>query len=358
MRVSRLSIACLAALVILFTGCRQQTPAVQPRTDQELTADVQAKIQSESALAGQNIQVAVNNGVVTLNGTSADASSRALAGTDTGLVPGVKAVVNNLEIRPAGAMSALSQPAPRPEPKATHNRNQRSDKRAQPKSEKERAEESAPTPAAAAASPTSVLSSPVAPERGPRSVTLAAGTVIPVRITESLDSETAEPNQTFHATVATDLERGGVVVIPQGTPVLGRVADAKSAARFKGSSLLALELTRIDLQHKRIAVTTDTFSKEGAGRGKNTAQKVGGGAVVGAVIGALAGGSKGAAIGAAAGAGAGAGVNAATRGEQIKIASETLLNFTLQQSLSITTNELARTEASGGESELSQRAPQ
>jgi hypothetical protein len=49
------------------------------------------------------------------------------------------------------------------------------------------------------------------------------------------------------------------------------------------------------------------------------------------------GGGKGAAIGAGVGAGAGAGSEIITKGEQVKVPSETLLEFTLQQSVSIPT---------------------
>jgi len=56
---------------------------------------------------------------------------------------------------------------------------------------------------------------------------------------------------------------------------------------------------------------------------------------IGAIIGAIAGGGKGAAIGAAAGGGLGGGVQAATKGQQIKLPSETVLNFTLQAPLTV-----------------------
>jgi hypothetical protein len=63
---------------------------------------------------------------------------------------------------------------------------------------------------------------------------------------------------------------------------------------------------------------------------------VGGGAVLGAIIGGIAGGGKGAAIGAGAGSAAGAGVQVLTRGQQVKVPSETLLEFRLQQPVTIT----------------------
>lgn len=61
-----------------------------------------------------------------------------------------------------------------------------------------------------------------------------------------------------------------------------------------------------------------------------------GGAAAGTIIGAIAGGGKGAGIGAAVGGGAGAGSEIVTKGDQVKVPSETLLDFTLQQDVSIT----------------------
>jgi hypothetical protein len=119
--------------------------------------------------------------------------------------------------------------------------------------------------------------------------------------------------------------------------VVGRVVDAKDAAHFKGSSLLSIELTQINTRNRQIPVVTESYSREGKARGKNTAVKTGGGAALGAIIGALAGGGKGAAIGAVAGGGAGAGVNAVTRGEQVEIQPETLINFKLQSPITVTT---------------------
>jgi outer membrane lipoprotein SlyB len=63
---------------------------------------------------------------------------------------------------------------------------------------------------------------------------------------------------------------------------------------------------------------------------------VGGGAALGAIIGALAGGGRGAAIGAGVGGGAGGVYQGATKGNQVKVPSETKLDFQLDQPVSIT----------------------
>ena len=69
------------------------------------------------------------------------------------------------------------------------------------------------------------------------------------------------------------------------------------------------------------------------GANRRTAEMVGGGAVLGTIIGAIAGGGKGAAIGAAVGAAAGAGTEILTKGKEVRVPSETVLNFRLDQDL-------------------------
>jgi hypothetical protein len=169
----------------------------------------------------------------------------------------------------------------------------------------------------------------------PQKVTIPSGTTLAVRLVDTIDSETAQPSQTFHATLDSPLAVEGEVAIPAGYEVEGHVVDVKSAGKFAGQSLLALQLDRISVGGKYYNIQTDQYRRQGTSRGKNTAEKVGAGAAIGAIIGGIAGGGKGAAIGAAAGGGLGGGVQAATHGQQIKLPSETVLNFTLQAPLTV-----------------------
>ncbi|MDE3186872.1 MAG: BON domain-containing protein [Acidobacteriota bacterium] len=318
--------AMLALAVGLASGCKTQQPAEQPvaRTDQQIANDVQAKIQGESALAGQSIQISVTGGVATLSGTVNDDASRALAGNDSGAVDGVKTVVNNLTVQPQQTQARGAAPP------STQSRS------ARPRYTPPQQTAAAPAPVQPAP-PVQAAPVPAAPQ-GPvvKEITIAAGTVVPVRMTDALDTKTAQPNDVFHGTLASDLKANGVVALPRGTPILGRVVDAKGAAHFKGNSLLTIELTQLTAHGQKISLVTDAYSKEGKGRGKDTAVKTGAGAAVGAIIGALAGGGKGAAIGAAAGGGTGAGINAITRGQEVQIPAETLLNFNLQSPITVT----------------------
>jgi hypothetical protein len=180
-----------------------------------------------------------------------------------------------------------------------------------------------------------VNTAPSAPA-APVKVTVPAGTTLSVRLVDTLDSETAQQGQTFRASLDSPLAVDGDVVIPAGYDVEGHIVDVKSAGKFSGRSELTLQLDRIAVGGKHYSIQTDQWRREGASRTKNTAAKVGTGAAIGAIIGGIAGGGKGAAIGAAAGGGLGGGVQAATKGQQIKLASETVLNFTLQGPLTVT----------------------
>jgi hypothetical protein len=340
----RLAGVLLAGLLLAAAGCKHQPSAEQPapRSDQQIASDIQAKISAEAALNGENIQVAVNGGVATLSGIATGEASRALAGNEAGSIDGVKTVVNNLTVAPATVAAAAPPPRPRPEPAPRKPRH----KAAPAPPPVEQPEPPAPPPApdntAAAPLPPPPPAAPAPPPAPPKpvakTVILPEGTVIPVRMIDTLDSANAQPNQTFRGTLAGDLIADGMIALPQGTTVVGRIVDAKDAAHFKGSALLSIELTAIDTRGRSIPLVTDTYTKEGAGRGKNTAAKAGGGAALGAIIGALAGGGKGAAIGAVAGGGAGTAVNGITRGQQVQILTEALVNFHLQSPLSVTTS--------------------
>jgi hypothetical protein len=162
-------------------------------------------------------------------------------------------------------------------------------------------------------------------------VTIPAGQSILVRMIDGVDSSKNHVGDIFHASLETDLTVNGTLVARKGTDVYGRLAEAKEAGHISGSSELQLELTRMVIDGRDYPVVSSDYTLQGKGRGKNTAEKVGGGAALGAIIGAIAGGGKGAAIGAGVGGGAGGAVQVLTRGQQVKVPSETLLEFRLQQ---------------------------
>jgi hypothetical protein len=168
------------------------------------------------------------------------------------------------------------------------------------------------------------------------SVTIPAGQTMLVRMIDEIDSKHNVVGDVFHATLETDLTVNDVLVARRGSDVYGRLAYAKEAGHFSGSSELQLELTRLMIEGREFPIVTGDYTLRGKGRGEDTAKKVGGGAVAGAIIGAIAGGGQGAAIGAGVGSAAGAGAQILTRGHQVRVPSETLLEFRLDQPAKVT----------------------
>ena len=168
---------------------------------------------------------------------------------------------------------------------------------------------------------------------------LAAGTKVPVRTEDAINSGTAVEGQTYAAEIAADVvDANGDVVIPHGSNAQLVIRSASKGGRFRGASDLALDLQSVSVEGQQYTIsTTDVQQKgrQGLGANKRTAEFAGGGAAFGAIIGALAGGGKGAAIGAGAGGGAGALTQILTKGGSIKVPAETVLTFQLDQAVQI-----------------------
>lgn len=183
-------------------------------------------------------------------------------------------------------------------------------------------------PPAAASAPPQQSSVAVAPDG---SVTIPAGQSLLVRMIDGVDSSTNHVGDIFHASLETDLILNNILIARKGADVYGRLAQAQQAGHISGSSELQLELTRMVIDGHDYPLVSSDYSLKGDSRGSDTAKKVGVGAIGGAILGAIIGGGKGAAVGAGVGSAAGAGVQVMTRGQQVKVPSETLLEFRLQQ---------------------------
>jgi hypothetical protein len=176
-------------------------------------------------------------------------------------------------------------------------------------------------------------------EISPAFVTIPAGTLISVRTMDTIDSTYNLVGDRFQASLEEPLTLEGTVVVARDALVYGRLTQSKESGTFTGRSQLRLELTGIVVNGKMVPVVTGEYEATGKSRGASTAKRTVGGAALGAIIGAVADGGQGAAIGAGVGAGAGAGSEIITRGDQVKVPSETLLDFTLQQDMSIPTRQ-------------------
>ena len=298
----------------LIAGCNK------PITDAALTTNVQSTLSGDAAINKQPIQATVLNGVVTLSGNVSDDTASSVAAEDTAKVKGVKEVVNNLQIAGVEVAPTVVTPAAPSVARQTTGEERRAIASHQP-----------------LPPPESAPSAPPAPTF--REVSVPAGTDIPIRITQTLDSERTQEGDSFSGVVTREVVADGAVVIPAGSGVSGRVVASHEAGHYKGHSLLSIQLTAVNRHGHSVALSTDDYTVEGKNRGTNSAEKIGGGAAVGAILGGIFGGGKGAAIGGLAGGGGGAAYQGFTRGQQVSIPSETVIRFRLSNSFTVRTAE-------------------
>lgn len=182
----------------------------------------------------------------------------------------------------------------------------------------------AATTAPAAAAPAPGAAAPTPPVAS--SVTIPGGTILLVRMVDSVSSKDPQGKR-FTASLDADLTVNGVVAARTGTKVYGRVQSAQQARRFAGQSKFELQLTELAVGPNLVPLLTSGYTDAGARSGGKTVK----GAAVGAGIGAIADGGDGAAKGAAIGALA----SGLKKGESLAINSGTLLEFRLQQPVTV-----------------------
>ena len=325
-------ITLLVAVLALAVACAKAP------NDAQVTSDIQNKLGADSGLQNKQLTVQAANGTVTLSGTVDNDAQREAAAKYAAAEPGVKRVIDNLQVAPisaaaetapaSAAVEAAPAQAQKPSPLAkTHNRTpQRQDPQNQ------MAQSAAAVPPPNSAPPAAPAPAPP-PE--PAKVTIPSGASLAVRLVDTIDSASAQTGDRFHATLDVPLAVDGEVVVPAHYDVDGQVVNAQASGKFAGRALLELQLDRIKVGERWYNIQTDHFKQETGSRGKNTAEKVGGGAIAGAILGGIFGGGKGAAIGSVAGAGAGGGVQAASKKPDIKLSAEKILTFTLQAPVTI-----------------------
>jgi hypothetical protein len=188
----------------------------------------------------------------------------------------------------------------------------------------------APAPAGSAAQPPAAASSqPESAPAPPAPLVIPAGTRIRVRLGQTLSTKVNQSGDSFPATVESPVVVDGRTVIRAGASATGTVVEAKALGKFKGQAVLAVRLDRVRAEGRSYPVSTSAVERVEKGKGRRSAEFIGGGAGLGALIGGLAGGGKGALIGGLAGAGAGTAGGAFTGNKDLVIPAETVLTFRL-----------------------------
>jgi len=361
-----------AAAIALLAGCAwltttslalaqdQGVSQQSLRDDASIQTDVSAAISHDSALQGQHITATSARGIVTLTGTVQTDAQRQQAETDAANVSGVTGILNHLTVTnptttaPAAglaAQSAANQLSPQDQ-----STNQTTDQSQNQGQDQPQAQESVPPPPPD--EPQGPYQQPPPPIYGQQQspypqqggyqqgyapappqvpyyptphglVTVPAGTLLRVRLSEPLDTAKAKDGAYFQATVAVDVYQNGVLAIPRGALLTGQVVEAKEGGKLGGSAILRLRLTNVNLAGKLFPLNTEVWSSKGPNKAGYTAGNTAGGAVLGAIIGGIIGRGAGAAIGAGVGAAGGLAASSATSGPRIYLPAEATVDFHL-----------------------------
>ncbi len=326
------------ALVLIAGACGHNANAPN---DGAITSAIQAKLYQNPDLRKLSVNVASNQGVVTLSG-AVNTPVEKLAVEDLARsTPGVTQVIDNLTAQQPASPQAAALPPEQTYPARRAVRRHERRRIARNGSSQRPADspDSVPPVQEADSAPPAAAPQPAPeppPEPQPVTVTIPSGTPVIVRMIDSISSATAQPDQFYAASVFSPVVVGNKVVVDQGANARVRVVEVKSAGHYRGASELKLELADLTINGQSYPVKSGDYVKRGASRGKNSAEKIGGGAGLGALLGGLIGHGKGAGIGAVIGAAGGTVAQGVTKGQQVAVPSEAQINFTLQNPLTVT----------------------
>ena len=168
-----------------------------------------------------------------------------------------------------------------------------------------------------------------------REVTIPAGTALPLQMTSTISSESAQVEAPVSAKLRNAITIDGDTAIPAGAVLRGTVTDVERSGRVQGRAHLSFAFNEVSMNSGREDLRTNPLTFEAEATKGEDATKVGVGAVGGAILGGILGGKKGAGKGAVAGGAAGTGVVLATRGKEVSVTEGTDVTATLAQPMTL-----------------------
>jgi len=177
-------------------------------------------------------------------------------------------------------------------------------------------------------------------------ITIPSGTLLQLRTMEPIGSKRARDGEPVQFSLINDVSYGGILAIPRGAVFHGIITESHQpgSGQISGNSVLALQLTSLDLGGQTYRLVSDEFRVKGPNKAGQTVGNAIGVGLVGTIIGCAVGGGTGCAVGAGAGVAAGTAASAASSGPGVWIPGEALVSFHLTAPLTI--NPVSQEEAS------------
>ena len=155
-------------------------------------------------------------------------------------------------------------------------------------------------------------------------VTVPAGTLLTVKLDDTLDASTAAGRK-FGGRLVGDLVVNGVVAVRAGTAVVGETTEAQKGGKLIGKSSIVITLTGLQIDGAIVPIMTTDYAEEGA----NALRKTGRNAAMGALIGEATNNDAGG------GAAIGAGTALLGREKSLAIPAGTTLEFELNAPVTV-----------------------
>ncbi len=209
----------------------------------------------------------------------------------------------------------------------------------------------------AQATPASIASSSsVAVETD--TVTIPAGTRIPLSLKQAISTKTAKEGDAVYAETTFPFAMNNHIIVPSGTYVQGKISHVQRGGRIKGRAEILIHFTSLvypsgytvvlpgSVENVPGAEKSTVKGSEGTvQQDRDTGKKVrtaAESATTGALIGAVAHGTKGMGIGAGIGGAAGMAVAMLTRGSDVRLEPGTSIEMEIQRDVQLDASRLPR----------------
>lgn len=166
-------------------------------------------------------------------------------------------------------------------------------------------------------------------------VSVPAGSVLAVRLLDTLSSHDSTTGQDFAATIDEDVSAHGRIAIPAGSVVRGEVTEARPPKSVGGRARLSLDFETLELPNGEEHTIDARFARSGRSETPKDAAIIGGSTLAGAVLGEAVDDDDGGVIGGIVGGLAGTAAAIKTKGKPVVLPSGSLLYIELTSAVTV-----------------------
>ncbi len=169
----------------------------------------------------------------------------------------------------------------------------------------------------------------------PPPIVVPAGTLLALRLENTLSSHETPVGQTISAMVTQEVSVDGRVAIRAGSVVRGRVLEARPAKKIGGRPILSLTFDELEVRDGEVVAISSHLTEVGKSEVLRDVAIIGGGTIGGAVIGEAIHEGEGGTIGAIVGGIAGTVGALKTKGKPVVLPAGTPLGLTLDSAVTL-----------------------